>query len=478
MYPNAPSSRNCPNVKRDSRFNLLNRETAVNSHAFSRYLAVAALLVSAPAMAVNFGPLEVVGFAKDEITFCDNCSLGLVNPSPFDPRGVLTSINPMLNQGSASGRRSSNLGLAQLTLGLAYEFDNAVKVEAKASGRVRNNGPDIFGNYLIDGYVGISYPKFGSLQVGKMSSRSWTRSDSFAYPIGLSSPWAESGASYGVIPEAVRYATREYEIPIGKIRFEGTYGRAKKRNPLNKTDPLATALVPPPSPSIFEAFIQYSNEKNLVEAIYQDSRGGIQSSFAKGAFYGAQGNTNTAATSPGYRPPSQSVVIVQGTYWRNDRWKFNYGVKRSDWSGQQQQCDFGPATPTLSKCFWDQAGFNYASDFKLYRAVEYDLMAGASYSGQRPYVFTAGVVRMNRASTRNPTEWGQSNSATFLNLGVYRKVPEISKYLEVYGGVGGVIFGRQGPAPLGMPNNTAFGGVDPRISKSSASLTIGANFVF
>lgn len=464
----------CIDARRDSGSQLLIRETTVSRHALSRSLAVALSLLTAPAFAFEFGPLEIVGFAKDEVSFCDNCSQGLINPSPFDPRGVLTSVDPMLNQGGLSDKTTRNLGLAQLTLGLDYEFDNAIKIEARASGRIRNNGPDIFDNYLIDGYVGISYPKFGSLQVGKMSSRSWTRSDSFAYPIGLSSPWAESGASYGLIPEAVRYATREYAIPIGKIRFEGTYGRAKKRFPLNR----ASSVVPPPSPKIFELFVQYSNEKNLIELMYQDSRGGIQSSFAKGAFYGAMGNTNTAATSPGYEPPSQNVLILQGTYWRNDRWKFSYGVKRSDWSGQQQQCDFGPNTPTTSACFWDQAGFNYSSDFRLYRAVEYDLMAGASFNWRQPYVFTAGLVRMNQAKTDNTTEWGQSNSATFLNLGVYRKVPEISKYLEVYAGVGGVIFGRQGPAPIGMPNNTAFGGTDPRTSKSSASLTIGANLVF
>jgi hypothetical protein len=474
MHTTALTKRFGTDPRRESRFNPLIRETTLNSRPYRRYVAIALMFFAAPAFSLNFGPLEVVGFAKDEVSFCDNCSLGLVNPSPFDPRGVLTSVNPMLNQGGKSGRRSTNLGLAQLTLGLAYEFDNAVKVEARASGRVRNNGPDIFGNYLIDGYVGITYPKCGSLQVGKMASRSWTRSDSFAYPIGLSSPWAESGAGYGLFPEAVRYATREYEIPFGKIRYEGTYARAKKRYPLNRS----SSVTPPPSPSLFEIFVQYSNEKNLVELIYQDARGGIQSSFSKGAFYGAQGNTNTPATSPGYRTPTENVLIVQGTYWRNDRWKFSYGVKRSEWSGQQQQCDFGPNSATTSACFWDQGGFNYAADFKLYHALEYDFMVGAGYSWRKPYVFTAGLVRMNRAHTSNPTEWGQSNTATFLNLGVYRKVPEISKYLEVYAGVGGVIFGKQGPAPLSMPSNIAFGGADPRTSKSNSTLTIGANFAF
>lgn len=420
--------------------------------------------------AETFGPLEISGFAKDEYTICNNCSPDLVNPTAYDSRGVFTSEDPMLNQGGESKRTDTNVYLLQLSLGLSHEFDNALKVEAKASGRMRDGEADIFDNYLIDGFVGISYPKLGSLQVGKMTSRSWTRSDSFSYSVGLSGPWAESGAGYGLFPEAIRYATPEMEVPMGKLRLEASVVSAQKRNPLN----VSSITVPPPSPNLYEIFIQFSKEKHLIEAIYQDSSGGRQSSFSKGAFYGAQGNTNISSDSPGYRAPYENVLILQGNYWRNNQWKFTYGLKRSEWSGQQQQCDYGPTASGNLDCFWDQPGFNYSSDKKLYSAVEYDAMLGVSYSLQ-PWVFTLGAVQMNEASTKNPTEWGQSNSATFLNLGAYRK---ISKYIEVYGGLGGVIFDMQGPAPLSMPNNIAFGGVDPRTSQSGTSLTIGANLLF
>lgn len=445
----------------------------MKTYAYSRILAVATALLASPAMAEQFGPFEISGFAKDEFSICDNCSHGLVNPSPYDPRGVLSPPTPMVNQGGKSDRTSANLGLVMLTVGATHEFDNAVKIEGKLSARMRNFDADIFGHWLTDGYVGISHPKAGSLDIGKMTSRSWTRSDSFAYPVGLSSPWAESGAGYGIFPYAIRYATREFEIPIGKIRFEATAGGAKKRNPLNKS----SLTEDPPNPRIYELFVQYSNEKNLIELIYQDSRGGRQSSFSKGAFYGAQGNTNDAATSPGYKRPSENVLILQGNYWLNPTWKFTYGIKRSDWSGQQQQCDYGIVSGVASDCYWDQPGFNYASDFKMHSAVEYDGMLGASYT-HKVWTYTLAGVRMNKAYTRTPTEWGQSNTATFLNLGVYRKLPELYKNMEIYGGVGRVMYGRQGPAPLSMPNNTAFGGVDPRTSESGNSFTIGMNFTF
>ncbi len=448
-------------------------ETNLKIHAFSRALAAAAALLAAPAMAEQFGPLEVVGFLKNEYSLCDNCSEGLVNPSSFDPRGVLNPPEPMLNQAGSADHTNENLFLAMLTLGLSHEFDNAVKVEGRATARYRDGDADIFDNYLIDLYAGVSYPKAGSLAVGKISSRSWTRSDDFAYPLGLSSPWAESGAGYGVFPEAVRYATPEFEIPIGKIRFEATAARADKRPPLNP----GSSVVPPPSPELIELFVQYSNEKNLVELIYQDSHGGRQSSFSKGAFYGAQGDTNGPNGSPGYKRPWENLLILQGNYWMNPTWKFSYGIKRSEWSGQQQQCDFGWVSPVKQDCFFDQPGFNYASDSALHDAHEWDAMLGVAYNWQ-PWIFTLGGVRMNKAYTETPTEWGQSNTATFLNLGVYRKVPEISRFVEVYAGLGRIMFGQQGPAPLSMPSNVAFGGVDPRVSESGNTLTLGLNFKY
>ena len=447
----------------------------MNTQALSRSLAVATvLLAAAPALAEEFGPLEVLGFVKNEYSLCDNCSSGLVNRSSYDPRGVLMPPDPMVNQGGDSEETGRNLFLLQLSLGLSHEFDNAVEVEAKATGRMRNSDADIYDNWLIDLYAGVSHPRFGSLQVGKMTSRSWSRSDSFAYPLGLSSPWAESGAGYGVFPETVRYATPEYEIGAGKIRFEGSYAQADKRKPLNPE----SLVEGPPDPWLFEIFIQYSNQKNLVELIYQDSDGGRQSSFSKGAFYGAQGNTNGFVSSPDYRAPSENVLILQGNYWMNERWKFSYGLKRSEWSGQAQQCDFGPVTIAESQCYWDQPGFNYSSDIdKNYNAVSWDLMLGAAYTRDK-WTYTLGGVYLNEASTRNPTEWGQDNTATFLNLGIYRKMPEIYRNVEFYAGLGRVMYARQGPAPLSMPSNVAFGGVDPRTSESGNFLTLGANFNF
>jgi hypothetical protein len=112
----------------------------------------------------------------------------------------------------------------------------------------------------------------------------------------------------------------------------------------------------------------------------------------------------------------------------------------------------------------------------------YDVMLGAAYTRGK-WIYTAGGVYLNKASTNNPVEWGQDNTALFLNLGIYRALPEFSFAgaqfkTEAYGGLGRVMFGRQGPVPLSMPSNIAFGGVDPRTSESGNFLTIGVNLNF
>lgn len=466
----------------------------MNIHAISRSLAAATSLLAVPVMAAEkFGPLELSGFAKEEYSSCDNCSPGLLNPSPYDPRGVLfntsTGPNPVplpkLNQASAfNGHVGSNLGLIQLTARLSHEFDNAVSIEAVGSGRERNGAEDIPGRYVVDAYLGVAHPRRGALRIGTMTSRSWSRSDSFAYPLGLSNSWALSGAGYGVFPKAIRYSSRLFEVPLGKLALEASYAMSGKQDPIN----YATLKVgnpfeiEPPRPKLVELFAQFSNQKNLVELIFQTARGGVQSSFGQSPFVGSQGNTESPATTPGYRTPTQDVLILQGTYYRDEHWRLSYGARRSEWSGLQQQCDFGtfnpvPATGPKQGCFYDQGGWNYAQDGGMHHAIEYDQMLGVAYL-RKLWVFTAGAVQMDRAFTHSPTEFGQSNRATFVNVGVYRKVPELSQYMEIYGGAARVMFWRPGPAPLSMPGNLAFFGADPRVVKWANGFTIGANFVF
>jgi hypothetical protein len=67
----------------------------------------------------------------------------------------------------------------------------------------------------------------GTLRYGTQLSRSWSRSDSFTFPIGLSSQWADSGAGFGILPEALRYSSPLFEDGSGKLSFELTLAQNK-----------------------------------------------------------------------------------------------------------------------------------------------------------------------------------------------------------------------------------------------------------
>lgn len=431
-----------------------------------------AATLALPAAAAQWGDFDVSGFVLDELSRCDNCA-HVGNPQGYDPRGVLpvAAGGVAVNTPGTPAPDWENLFLYMLSAGATHEFDNAVAIEARLTTRQRNYHADIFGEQLDEAYAGISYPTLGSLKYGTEFTRSWSRADAFSYPYGLSDSWSEGGAGYGVVRHAWRYTTKEFEPSFGKIRFEITYSLSKKDYPLNADSPV---LAPPPQPKLVEGFVQFSTERNLIELIVQHSSGGIQSSFAEGGFFGAAGNTDSAAV--GYQPPSERLVILQGNFWKDENWKFTYGVKYNWWSGLQQQCDYSAA---LANCYFDQAGFNYAPDDRLHSAYEYNYLLGVSYSSG-PWTYTAGGVHMGAAYTKTPIEWGQDNTATFANLGIYRKLPNLSSHadISVYGGLARVLFLRQDPAPVGMPNNTAFGGVDPRVSKSGNTVTLGTKVIF
>jgi hypothetical protein len=439
-----------------------------------RHCKAAAALCAAtlvlPATAAQFGDFELGGSVIDEWSLCDNCAPHQVNPNAFDPRGVL-GTTPAVNQPGIPGRDQENLFLVILNAGVKHEFDNAVVVEGRLTTRQRNYHADIAGEQLEEAFAGVSYPTWGALKYGTMTSRSWSRADGFTFDVGLA-PWAESGAGYGVLRHALRYTSPEFEPSFGKISFEATLSMPHKSFPLN---PATTVYAPPPSPRLIETFIQFSNEGNLIELIYQHSSGGIQSSFAEGGFFGAAGNTDSAANAAGYQAPSENLWLLEGSHWIGEHWKFTYGLKRSWWSGLQQQCDY---SASLNTCFYDQAGFNYAVGDRLHSAYEYDgLLAGSYTSGL--WTYTAGAIRFNSAYTKSPTEWGQSNNAYIGNLEARRKL-NINSHVDasVYGGVNRVQFSHQRPAPLGFPSNTAFGGVDPRVSKSGNTYVVGARINF
>jgi hypothetical protein len=419
--------------------------------------------------------LSVSGFVKEEAYRATNQSTGLVNCSfTNDPRGVFgTYCQP---GGSQTGSPAP-LNLVQLSAGLSHEFDSAWKIDSRLTYRLRNGKADIFGEKGTEQNIAVSHPVYGEVRYGKMLSRSWSRSDSFSYPLGMSSPWSESGAGYGLYPKSLRYNAPMFELEGGrKLFLEATYATNDIRYAQSAFLSTTNFNQAPPRPKLAEIFVQYSDNANLVEYVFQKSRGGQQSSFAKGAFVADVGNADGLGIIPSvpgvYTRPTESVHIIQGDHYFNPDWKATLGVRRNAWSGVAFQCDFVPGTG----CYFP-SGFNNASDNRGHTAWSVDFMGGVSHF-QGPWTYTAGFVRLNKAYTSTPTEYGQSNAATYLNLGIFRKMPELYKNLQMYANLGQVRFGRNGPAPLSMPNELAFFGTDPRSNSSATSLTIGAGVTF
>jgi len=375
---------------------------------------------------------------------------------------------PYCQPGPSQTASGVPLNLIAISAGLSHEFDSAWKIDGKITTRDRNGSADIYGNTVVEKNIAASHPVYGELRWGTQLSRSWSRSDSFTYPLGMSKEWSETGAGYGLLKDALRYTSAPLEIMGSKLVLEGTYAT----NNINFAKNAYTVLYneQPPRPKLGELFAQYANDVDLIELIWQDSRGGLQSSFSKGYFIGDVGNADNL---PNYSAPHQNVTILQGNHYFSPAWKLTLGAKRSFWSGMARQCDY----VTGIGCYFSNEGFNNDVNNQPHRAVEYDFMGGLSYI-TGPWIYTGGFVRYGKAYTKTPTEWGQSNTVNFFNFAVYRQVPEISQHLQVNAELGLLQYGGLGPAPLSMQNELTNFGTDPRDHTASMGLSFGILFTF
>ena len=101
-------------------------------------------------------------------------------------------------------------------------------------------------------------------------------------------------------------------------------------------------------------------------------------------------------------------------------------------------------------------------------------MAGLRYK-TGPWTAHTGMAYLGRASTKNPSERGQSNDALVNTVGLSYTITE---GLQVYGMAGMVHYGRKGLAPMSMPGNSAFTNVDSRVSTQGNWFGAGALYVF
>jgi hypothetical protein len=166
---------------------------------------------------------------------------------------------------------------------------------------------------------------------------------------------------------------------------------------------------------------------------------------------------------------------VMGRYQFNNQIELQSGIRRNRWSGS-----YAAITNTATPAQWNNM-FNVDWNGTLngvanpgYPATSVDVMLGMRYRVGK-WVASTGFVHLGKASTPNPSERGQSNSASIGTVGLlYEYVPGVSFYATA----GMVHYAKLGLSPLSMPSNSAFTTVDSRVSKNGNWGGLGVVFVF
>ena len=241
--------------------------------AMSAPVAVFALTIDGP----DGHQFDITGFTKHE--WSKSGSAARVVPDTlsnytFDNRNA--ESKPGVDQ-TTRAARSSELSMQQLSLGWSKETAGAIGMEARLTYRWRGN--EVFrlaqaadvdyredvGSFLrrdyTEKFVGLKRPDLGAIKWGTQLSRSWSRSDAFSFPVGLSGVWADSGAGFGIFPSALRLTSPTLEDGSGKLTVEVTAATHERNTRLvdqnRSTGAPTTAFSPTPSkPQALELFLQ------------------------------------------------------------------------------------------------------------------------------------------------------------------------------------------------------------------------------
>lgn len=421
-------------------------------------LAVATLLACMPAArAIDIGPFSVNGFIKAEAqrttNACDDCQREA-------GEGRHRQWADDVGFAKAYGNHHSAVTLVQPYLGFKQNVGAGFTVHGLLSQRWRDGKVDLKG-WWYERNVAISHEDWGRLTVGAMTTRGWSVAD---YPygtnVGVSDAWGASGAGYGLLSRAVRYQTRKLDVFEGDLILEATYDSGKSGWQRNK-------------PHFWELYGQYVKGDLVVDAVAQYGRNGEPVGWGKAPFGGLTPFPEDDALLGGSR---QGMFLAMARYQVDRRWEVSGGVRFNRWSGAYAVQTTSGAEGRWNSMFnVDWGGFRDGVPNPGYAARSTDFMLGLRYRIDPNWTATTGMVHLGKASTSNPSERGQSNSATINTVGLDY---DFGNGLKVYGMAGLVHFGRKGLAPLSMPAHNAFTNVDSRVSRRGGWIGIGTVFTF
>lgn len=417
-------------------------------------VAAAALsLGAAPAaQAVDFGPFTLTGFIKAEAVRgsnqCPDCQR-------FPDENRQREWADELVVGTPYGTKTNVVTLAQPFLAARFDLPQGFKLRGLVSQRWRDGKVDIPG-WWYEKNVAVEREDLGALRIGAMTTRAWSIADyPFGSDIGLSDPWASSGAGYGLLGGAIRYTAPTLDVADGDLVLEVTYDDGPSGWKVNK-------------PRFLEVWARYVRRDWKVDLIVQDTRNGMPVAWGHAPFAGI---SPYASDDGKFGGSGQSIVSLMGTLQWNAQWSFQGGLRANRWSGAYAVIT-QPGPPALWNNMFnvDWGGTLDGVANPGYAARSVDMVAGAKWR-EGPWSAHVGLTHLGKASTDNPSERGQSNSATLGAAGLSR---DLGQGLQVYGLAGIVRYGKKGLAPLSMPSHSAFSNVDSRVARSGNWIGLGA----
>ncbi len=409
---------------------------------------------------LQYGPFTLNAFAKVEGERTSNYAENIqLNPTATKDQQWGDQLVP----GTRYGTEPTNVWLFQPWLGAKFDVGGGFKVSAMLSQRWRG-GTGVAGTADVPGFiyeenVAVSHEEYGRLAVGKMVTRGWSVAD---YPygtlVGLANQWAQSGAGYGLLTKAVRYTTRPLDVFGGDLVLEATYDEGNTAFRIHK-------------PRFLEIYGQYHSGGLVIDAIAQDTRNGNPQAWGHGPFTGLTPFPRDDSKIGG---AGQGMVMVMARYDLDAHWQVSGGLRSNRWSGANAVITVvGPPSQWNDMFNVDWGGTKDGVANPGYSATSTDGYAALRYRLNQWSAWVATQF-LGKASTSNPSERGQNNWANFSTAGVQY---EFGRGLTAYGGIGLVHYGRLGPSPMSMPTNSAFTGVDSRVSQNGNWVLVGLLYV-
>lgn len=427
-------------------------------------IAAAGLGLGGAASAIELGPFSLTGFAKVDVTrISSECPLQECQVEKFAGREFVWS-DPLV-QGVGYGNGTTHVTLFQPYLGAKFDLPRGFKLSGLLSQRWRDGKKD-FKGFWYDKSIGLAHEDYGRLSVGAMQTRAWSMADyPFGSDIGVGDPWASSGAGYGLLTRSVRYTSRPFDVAEGDLVAEITYDFGKSGWKQNK-------------PRFWELWFQYRRGDLGLDLMIQEGRNGPPVSFGhapfSSLFYDKQFDQDLGGSG-------QSIAMLMARYEFNAKLQLSAGVRANRWSGAYAKFLQSQSDNPAGFDIWNNPfNVDWSTDlgggvYKAYSARSVDLVLGARYRVTDKLAAYTGMVHLGKASTANPFERGQSNTATFNTLGLNY---DYGHGLRLNAVVGLVNYGKRGLAPTSMPSHQAFTGIDSRIEKRGNWFGAGATFTF